>query len=425
MSPPNDSSRSSRGRPPFQRLRAWWTSWPILVRGTSLLLVPFMAITGMMAWRLWHEMRIRQPIKAKGELTMGRSPVSPQVRRQVTRVLRDDHIKLLSPLESLILRKPVDADVATLAQLGTLQELNIVRGDLSSQGLHQIRDLDHLESLYLENDRIIDDGLQGLPSCGKLNRLKLIGQLTPEALKPLERCNALTELHLDAGYYEHNATESLQKRLTGHHMAVVARIPNLRTLVITSNDFPDIDLGNLQTARNLETLYVDSVALNGDALNALGRMNRLTHLTLEVSTARTEALSHLTGFPHLKSLELTGAGVRSEHLINLHKLPRLESLSLVRADLRGSLAALSRLPALKHLTLDLAVLPSNGLQQLGIQPGLASISLAMTDLEETPPDELQRHFPNLTQAPEPTPKPEFDYYKWVVPQGNQPGGGFF
>ncbi|MBS0201704.1 MAG: hypothetical protein JSS49_02305 [Planctomycetes bacterium] len=412
---------------PFQWVRAWWASWPILVRGTALLLLLFLAINGMVARRLWHESQVRESIKAKGKLTLGKSPLPPQVAQQLNRAVKAEQLNLLSPPESLILRKPVDSDVASLAQMHTLKTLSIVEGELSSEGLHQIRNLDLVESLYLDNGQIEETGLQGLPSCGKLQKLKLIGKLVPEALKPLERCEALTELHLDAGYYEHTPDESLQKRLTGHHMAILARIPNLRTLVIRSNDFPDIDLSNLESARNLEALYVDSVSLNGDALNALGRMARLTHLTLEVSQCRPHALCNLTGFPHLKSLNLRGAAVHSEHLINLKNLPHLESLSLARTDLRDSLTPLSQMPTLKHLTLDLAELPSDGLQQLGVQPKLASISLALTELQGTPQAELQRYFPNLSQEPRLKQEQSAEFPKWEVSRNrfDWPGEGFF
>lgn len=408
-------------------LRRRWTSLPALVQGGLLLTLLFLAIQGLFLNNAWRESRIRSEIHRKGRLTTGQSPLAGTTRQTVERVIPHQQVELLSPVESIVLQEPVDTDVRTLGQCSELKSLTILRGDITAAGLSQLRGLNRLTSLYVENDRFEDRALAGLASCTKLSRLKLVGKMTPDALNPLMRCESLTELHLEGGYHEHSDTEQLQVRLTGYHLAAVARIPNLKTLLISSNNLSDIALRGLAGADRLEELVVDTLELTGDAVNALGKLPRLKQLVLEVSSTRSGALRELSGFPQLRSLALRGPGVRSEHLRSLWKLPHLETLSLDRTCLEDTLQPLSRLRSLKSLNLWLAVLPEDGLHQIGPLNKLEHLCLATTSLEETDAETLFQYFPNLNlQESRAMAHSQFSNApRWDPPRSSRVGVGFF
>ncbi len=383
----------------YLRLRRSWGQLPLLLRGVILLLfVVVLAQLGIL-WHLRHRSQIRHKFALRAEVTYGKSVVPPVIERRAEKLVPHRNTRIFSPMETATLHQPADDKLESISEFRSLTELCIANGKLTDQGLAQIRHLDELQSLYLDNIRFDGDALSGLPTCANLQRLKLVGQLTPEVLRPLQHCLALTELHLDAGYYEHNDSGMLTKRLTGLHLDAVARIPNLKRLVLCSNDLSDIELGPLAAADQLEELFVNTVKLKGDALNALGQLPGLKRLSLEVTDASPQALQHLAGFPALQTLGLRGASVRSIHLTPLRKLNRLETLCLERADLRDSLEPLAQMRHLRSLNLFLAELPVDGLKQLERLDQLRELCLGFNDeMSRLPGKVRDQKYPNVANA---------------------------
>ncbi len=380
----------------YLKLSRFWGRLPLLLRGFIVLLM-IAALTNLgILWRLRHRSQIRHEITQHAEVTYGTSTVPPVVERRLDQLVPHRETRLFAPFETATLREPSDANLEDLAEFRSMKQLTVTNGQLTEQGLAHIRHLNQLESLYLENVCFEREALSGLQTCDSLQQLKLVGPLTPEALRPLARCLALTELHLDAGFYEHNKSEMLTKRLTGHHIDAVARIPNLKRLIIRSNDLPDTDLRPLVNAGQLEELFVDTVMLKGDALNSLGKLPRLKQLILEVSDADPAALQRLNGFPALQTLALRGVAVQSAHLTHLRNLNHLETLCLRGATLGKSLEPVTRLRRLRHLNLFLAELPPNGLQQLERLEHLQELCLGICDATaQVTTEELGRKFPMM------------------------------
>lgn len=378
----------------LQRLHRLWGRLPSLWRGVlMLLMIAAVANLGVL-WQLRRRSAIRHKFDAQADVTYGRSTVSPLVEKRVQHLLPYGNTPTFSPAESANLHSPEEDAFESLSAFATLKHLGVTDGELTGNALSRIRDLNELESLYLGNARFEPNALSGLPTCRHLRRLKLVGALNAEVLHPLGRCLSLTELHLDAGYYEHNHSEMLTKRLTGAHLAAVARIPNLKRLVISSNDLVDRDLTPLKEADQLEELFVDSMVLTGNSLNSLGTLPRLKCLMLEVNKAGPQALQGLTGFAELQILALRGNGIQSKHLVQLRKLKRLETLCLERTDLQESLEPVARVTQLQNLNLFLAQLPSDGLRQLERLDHLQELCLGFREeMAGNTPEELRQRFP--------------------------------
>lgn len=415
----------------YLKVSRYWSRLPLLLRGFLVLLMIAALTNWGILWRLRHRSQIRHKFTQHAQVTYGPSSVPPVVERRLDQLVPHPETRLFAPFETATLREPSDTSLEDIAEFHSMKQLSVTNGRLTEQGLAHIRHLNQLESLYLENVSFEAEALSGLQTCDSLQQLKLVGPLTPEALRPLSRCRALTELQLDAGFYEHRKTESLTKRLTGHHLDAVARIPNLKRLTIRSNDLSDTDLRPLANAGRLEELFVDTVMLKGDALNSLGKLPRLKQLILEVSDADPAALQRLNGFPALQVLALRGAAVQSAHLTHLRNLNRLETLCLRGATLGKSLEPITRLTRLKHLNLFLAELPPDGLQQLERLEHLQELCLGVNDATaRLTSDELRQKFPvmlnvesKLTVWNQRTDIPKWEGASTSHASGT--GGGFF
>lgn len=414
----------------YLSLHCSWRKLPLLLRGFALLSIIAVLAQGGVLWHLRRQSQIRHKFEMNASVEYGPSPISPVVEKQVDKLVPHGGMRLFSPMESALLAQAVDDDLKSIAEFTRLKELTISNGQLTEQGLSQIRDLNRLESLYVQNVSFTGDSLSGLPSCANLRRLKLIGPLMPEALRPLADCMALTELHLDAGYYEHN-TERLTKRLSGYHLDAVARIPNLKRMIVCSNELPDTELRPLAAAGQLEELFVDTVTLNGDALNSLGKLPRLKQLILEVSDAAAAALQRLSGFPELQTLALRGGSIQPTHLTQLRNLNRLETLCLRGTDLKTSLEPIIQLKNLKNLNLFLAQLPPDALPQLERLQHLQELCLGINDAAtEATTDELRQKFPMMLNVESRLTiwNQGTDIPKWEAAPASRAiggGGGFF
>lgn len=93
--------------------------------------------------------------------------------------------------------KITDEQLAPLAKLPQLAQLNLRGREITNAGLVYLKDLKGLVRLHLEKTKVTDDGLQSLKGLENLEYLNLYGtEVTDAGLKHLEGLKKLRKLYL-------------------------------------------------------------------------------------------------------------------------------------------------------------------------------------------------------------------------------------
>jgi hypothetical protein len=173
-----------------------------------------------------------------------------------------------------------DVTLGTLAQLESLERLDLGGTGISSQGLASLRPLRSLQFLSLRDTNIDDSGLQPIAALQKLDVIVL------------------------------NNT-----RVRGAGFASLAKLPNL-----------------------------DYVMLSGCPLDdgaALAKLKQVSHLFILDSRIAPGILAHVGEMDNLRLLSLQGSGIGDAHLLELASAKQLTSLLLGKT--KASEAALQEL----------------------------------------------------------------------------------
>ncbi len=183
-----------------------------------------------------------------------------------------------------------NADLAEIAKLPELAELNLSYTRITDQGLEALAPLSSLNRLYLSETQITDAGLQHLAGHAKLASLDLSGtNITKAPLDELAKLPGLSRLFLSRTKITAGAAESL------------AKFPKLSVLHLTGIPFEEANLKTLSGLSELKELAI---------------------------TADNKALSRLAELPQLKILTVHGSGISDAGLDALAKLSELEQLRL-------------------------------------------------------------------------------------------------
>ncbi|MDB5344039.1 MAG: uncharacterized protein JWP89_2416 [Schlesneria sp.] len=367
------------------RLRRAWPSvfhWKrVVVTSVSVCVI----IQIWFGWTLWHEARIRERFAGKAKLLLGKSMLPPTLESSLSRFVTPDMLALLHPIEMVSIQHPTTDDLRLLSRLKYIKHLSIHSGKLSEPQLRQIGLLSQLEELHLESECTDPKLLAALPECAKLRRLRIEGEVLPETLEPLRHSVALRSLHLSTDFDE---------PITGGHLAVVARIPNLKRLVIESHAISTTDLNRLAESQCLEELFVQELFVytappQDGPLIELGRIPRLKLLSLNFDAVRY--IEPLEGFPALTTLALHKTAISPNFLWSLRQLPCLDTLSLERCLVNDSLSALAENSKLERLNLEASDANVEGIRRIGRLEALEM--LAMPGVQD--PGEFRDLFPRL------------------------------
>jgi len=335
------------------------------------------------------------------------------------------HLKAL-PLRSLEhenLELKADADVALLAEIGTLERLKITtpysdesKLDLAplaklkrlrelrfnkfsapSASLRHIAELSELEILQFRGSALRDDDFLVL---GRLTKLRELIVEDDEAftgaglaaLKDcrdlevlnLEECEALTDDGIAAvrNFSKLRELNLSRTPVTDRGLEAVGGLTTLEQLglPIATTDAGLAHLANLTRIRKL-ALYHEGITDRG--LLYLSKWTEIETLELELKQIDGLGLAAFAGCPNLKRLYLSRlTGMTDEGLAGVGRLVQLEQLSLPEQTADAGLKHLSTLVSLKDLTLEKTKITAAGLVPLAQLPKLEQLSVAEVPLTD-------------------------------------------
>ena len=223
-----------------------------------------------------------------------------------------------------------DDDLVHLNNLMTLDKLNLDGTGVSDKGLEHLQNLLELTSLYLNGTRVTGSGLAHLARLDSLTHLFAGGApVTNDGLSHLPPLPSLRSLMLQSGdlsegYLAHvshlpsltslmvssdAATPGLehlrgtpletlslhwQTNLPDESLAHLAAIPNLRELSLRGTRCLTTDgFRHLAQVKTLQKLILTKTNFDDDAVEAIGSLDRLTHLDVTDTKLTPAGLAYL------------------------------------------------------------------------------------------------------------------------------------
>lgn len=266
-----------------------------------------------------------------------------------------------------------DADMAVLAKLPNLTELDLSRNDqVTDAGFAGLKTLAKLQRLTLDNTAIGDAGAANFAGLTAMTALYLTSTQVGDAA--LAHCAGMTKLQ----YLVVGST-----KVRGPGLRHLAKLTELEGLGLDQlPDFTGEGLEHLAGCPKLTKLQLSWTGINDAGLAKIQAIKQLTFLDLPpygYSRAPEEfwkdlqpkrltdaGLKSVSGMANLTAFWVAGGGVTDAGVAHLAALKNLESLGFgVLPNVRGpGLAALAALPKLEGLTLTDTGVTDDGLKAL-------------------------------------------------------------
>jgi len=227
----------------------------------------------------------------------------------------------------------MDEEMAGIATLQTVDEMEIDADRLTDAGLASIAKLRNLEVLHLVGTSMMtDEGLKALATLPKLRHLRLSGPFTDKGLAYLAAAPSLKVMWLETP----NATEKGLRELAQIKTLERLTVPWLDRITPRSMVF-------LQTMPKLKALGVGD-AMNSDAgVAALASLSNLEVLALKGGPALTDnGLKPLAAMPKLRVLEIYHSRITEQGLAHLYACKKLDSVQ-IKSSVPVSRQAIARL----------------------------------------------------------------------------------
>lgn len=212
-----------------------------------------------------------------------------------------------------------DDEMAGIATLQTVNEMEIVATKLTDAGLASIAELRNLEVLHLDgNAKMTDDGLKALATLPKLRHLRLTGPFTDRGIQYLASLPSLKVLWLESPNVSEESlrhlvqSRSLERlcvpwldRITDRSLAYLTSMPKLKALGVGDAVSADAGVARLASLANLEVLALKGGrALTDKGLTPLATMPRLRALQIYNSRITEQGLAGLSQCRLLDSIEI-------------------------------------------------------------------------------------------------------------------------
>lgn len=226
-----------------------------------------------------------------------------------------------------------DEEMAGIATLQTVDEMEIVATRLTDAGLASLAKLRNLQVLYLEGTPMMtDEGLRALATLPKLRHLRLSGPFTDQGLAYLATAPSIKAMWL----------ETLQATEEG--LRHLSQIPSLERLTV-----PWLDLIThrsmvfLRAMPKLKALGVGDASNSDAGLAALASLSNLEVLALKGSPALTDnGLIALSALPKLRALEIYHSRITEQGIASLAACKKLDSVQ-IKSSVPVSRQAIARL----------------------------------------------------------------------------------
>jgi hypothetical protein len=226
-----------------------------------------------------------------------------------------------------------DAEMAGIATLATVDEMEMIATKLTDAGLASIARLRNLQVLHLEGTMMMtDEGLKVLTTLPRLRHLRLSGHFTDRGLAYLAAAPAIKTLWLET------------PRATEEGLQSLAQIRSLERLTVPWLDhITHRSMVFLRAMPRLKALGVGAAAYPDRAVAALASLPNLEVLALKGSPALTDrALPPLAAMPKLRALEIYNSRITEQGLASLAACKNLDSIQ-IRSSVPVSDAAVARL----------------------------------------------------------------------------------
>jgi len=255
------------------------------------------------------------------------------------------HLKGLKSLRFLSLEaarnEHIDKHLVYLAELTSIEELNLRDTLVSDAGLEHLKGMTKLKKLDLGNryypvsDKITDAGMVHLNSLKSLEELKLPSSgVTDIGLAHLAGLNALKKLNVG-------------RDATDKGMATLAKMKSLEDLKISSPYVTDAGMRKLSECPCLESLSLLGCKITNAGLAHLAKLKTLTKLSLSLRKTQVTG-SGLAGLKSLEHLRIdTSEGTITD--VDLADLSRITSLKNLHITVHDSSQSLITDQGLSHL----------------------------------------------------------------------------
>lgn len=252
-----------------------------------------------------------------------------------------------------------DAAVETLENLPNLESLNLYRTKLSNAGLARLSKLKKLREIDVRYTRVTASGYDGLRAALPGARVQFAGGggraiskmeppagNNPGALAAWVRSIGGT-VRLEDGFVSLRGVPLSERAL-----AAVARIPGLRVLDLEATELGDGAMGVLGGVGTLEDLTLNGTQVSDAGLASLGALRGLKRLRLDNTYVEGMAFARWPAGAALEELHLLGAPVGDGAMEGVARLGGLRRLVLAESDVTG--AGLGKLVGLRLEELDLS-----------------------------------------------------------------------
>jgi hypothetical protein len=212
-----------------------------------------------------------------------------------------------------------DAEMAGIATLPAVDEMEIVATKLTDAGLASIARLRNLKVLHLEGTAMMtDEGLRLLATLPQLRHLRLSGPFTDKGLAYLAAAPSLKVMWLETPW----ATEEGLSHLAG--------IASLERLTVPWLDqISDRGVTYLRAMPKLKALGVGDARSLDAGVVALASLPNLEVLALKGSPALIDdALKPLPAMPKLRALEIYNSQITEQGIATLSACKKLDSIQI-------------------------------------------------------------------------------------------------
>jgi hypothetical protein len=242
-----------------------------------------------------------------------------------------------------------DDEMAGIATLQTVNEMEIVATKLTDAGLASIAKLRNLEVLHLEGTaKMTDDGLKALATLPKLRHLRLTGPFTDRGIQALASIPTLKVLWLESPKASEESLKYLAQspslerlcvpwldRITDRSVTYLSSMPRLKALGVGDAVSSDAGVARLVSLTNLEVLALKGGrALTDKGLTPLATMPRLRALQIYNSRITEQGLTGLSQCKTLDTIEIRSSmPIREQAIADLRAaLPRVQMLDIYPSE---------------------------------------------------------------------------------------------
>jgi hypothetical protein len=255
-----------------------------------------------------------------------------------------------------------NAEMASIATLQTVNEMEMIATQLTNAGLASIAELRNLQVLHLECGPVVtDEGLKALATLPKLRHLRLSGQFTDRGLAYLAAAPCLKAMWLETprateeGLRTLSQIQSLERlcvpwldRITDSSITYLKAMPKLKALGVGDALSGDAGMASLASLVNLEVLAVKGGPnLTNNGLTPLAAMPKLRALEIYHSQITEQGLTYLASCKKLDSIQIQSTMLISQQAIARFKaeMPNVQTLNISQPELpKGPMPPAARQP---------------------------------------------------------------------------------